>query len=131
MQAAAGRGPRRRSAMAERLEAVAKDVAVLRQAVARQRREINDGTKRQHFAAVRTLSGRCRCCGSCDVLVEGRKAESSRSDHFYTARKPDVEHTRLICQPRHADLTKGGSLGISGRQSSGVPGEAAANDEPS
>jgi hypothetical protein len=94
--------------MAERLETVAKDVAVLREAVGRQRREIKDGVKRQHVTALGALGGRCPCCGSATiVLQDGRKAQGAEFDHFYAASKPDAEHTWFICQPCHADLTVG------------------------
>ena len=94
--------------VAERLEAVAKDVAVLRQAIGQQRREIKDGVKRQHLTAIAALGGRCPCCGSREVVdKDGKKAGGAEADHFYAASKPDAEHTWLICQPCHADLTVG------------------------
>jgi hypothetical protein len=94
--------------MSERLEAVARDVAVLRQAIDRQRREIKDSVRRQHVVAVGALGGRCPCCGSAViVLQDGQKAQGAEFDHFYAASKPDPEHTWLICQPCHSDLTLG------------------------
>jgi hypothetical protein len=95
-------------AMAERLETVARDVAVLRDAVGRQRREIKDGVKRQHVQAIGALGGRCPCCGSRAVVAkDGTKAENAEHDHFYAASKPDVDHVWLICRPCHTDLTSG------------------------
>lgn len=94
--------------MAERLETIARDVAMLRDAVGRQRREIKDGVKRQHIAAIGALGGRCPCCGSATIIhPDGRKAQGAEFGHYYSASQPDAEHTWLICQPCHADLTVG------------------------
>jgi hypothetical protein len=72
--------------MAERLETVAKDVAVLREAVGRQRREIKGGVKRQHVTAIGALGGRCPCCGSATIVTQdGRKAQGAEFDHYYAA----------------------------------------------
>ncbi|HVY15954.1 MAG TPA: hypothetical protein VHB27_12055 [Rhodopila sp.] len=94
--------------VSQQVEAVARDVAVLKQHIARQRREIKEAVKRQHVAAIAALGGRCPCCGSREVVgADGRKAEGAEFDHFYAASKPDLEHTWLICRPCHSDLTTG------------------------
>jgi hypothetical protein len=94
--------------VSQQVEAVARDVAVLKQEIHRQRRAIQDGVKRQHIAAVTNLGGRCPCCGSAEVVdQQGRKSAGAEFDHFYAASKPDVEHTWLICRPCHGSLTTG------------------------
>jgi hypothetical protein len=94
--------------VSQQIEAVAKDVAVLKDELHRQRRSIKDGVKRQHVAAIGNLGGRCPCCGSAEVIdAQGRKAVGTEFDHFYAASKPDAEHTWLICRPCHGSLTTG------------------------
>lgn len=73
-----------------------------------QRREIKDGVKRQHIAAIGALGGRYPCRGSATIIhQDGRKAQGAEFDHSYEASKQDAEETWLVCQPCHADLTIG------------------------
>lgn len=94
--------------VSDQVAAVARDVASLKQQIARQRREISGGTLRHHVATLGALGGRCPCCGSRSVLGEdGRKAEGTEFDHFYSASKPDAEHIWPVRRPCHSDLTAG------------------------
>jgi hypothetical protein len=93
--------------VSDQIAAVARDVTILRQELARRRREIKDGIKRHDVAALATLGGRCPCCWSRDVVADGKKTAAGEFDHFYSASKPDIEHTWLICKPCHSDLTAG------------------------
>ena len=69
--------------VAERLEAVVRDVAVLKQEIHRQRCAIKDGVKRQHIAAAGGLGGWCPCCGSAEVVdQQGRKAIGAEFDQL-------------------------------------------------
>jgi hypothetical protein len=72
------------------------------------RREIKDGINRHHVVALATLGGRCPCCRLTDVVgADGKKTAAGEFDHLYSASKPDIEHTWLICKSCHSDLTAG------------------------
>jgi len=93
-----------------RQDALAEDLAFVKQSLAARRRNISDAVKAQHVRDSRDLGGGCPCCRRAEVAVvdmNGVKSPFADFDHFYANSMPDVNHTWLICKPCHSDLTTG------------------------
>lgn len=93
-----------------RQDALAEDLAFVKQSLAARRRNISDAVKAQHVRDSRDLGGGCPCCRRAEVAVvdmSGVKSPFADFDHFYANSMPDVNHTWLICKPCHSDLTTG------------------------
>lgn len=84
----------------------AEQIRALRLSVEHRRRRVSDSSKHEHIDSVAQMGGRCPCCFTATIVIDGR-AMGAEFDHFYAASQPDVEHTWLICRSCHSSLTRG------------------------
>ena len=92
----------------KRVDDVANDVKFLKDnLIVGRRRNLTEGTKRQHIEAIKMMGGKCPCCRVSDVVEGEQRSAFSEFDHFWTNSNAGIDHTWLICKPCHTQLTTG------------------------
>lgn len=69
------------------------------------RQEILEPVKAEHVDAVTSMGGGCPCCRRTIVVQNGQRLRPADFDHFYHPHLRDADHTWLICEKCHDDVT--------------------------
>jgi hypothetical protein len=70
-----------------------------------QRRPVSAATKQQHLIALRSMGGRCPCCGLTEIIAASSGSFVGEWDHFYARNRNKAHETWPICTGCHRKRT--------------------------